>query len=431
MRRIIYNLMFLLSIVNITAQQTPASKQTEPISIEGATAHLGNGEIIENSLIMFKQGKIIFVGSSNTKIGRIGRVINASGKHIYPGFIAANSTLGLVEVDAVKASSDVRETGIMNPHIRSIIAYNAESKVVESMRPNGVLMAQITPRGGTISGTSSVVQLDAWNWEDASIKNDDAIHIDWPSSFTSGRWWLGEDPALKPDKNYLKKTQEITSFFKDAKQYHSKDNLIKNLPFSSTKGLFVGSQKLFIHANGQREITDAITMAKDLEIENLVLVNGHEAEKVSALLVKHNIPVILERPHRNPESEDHAYDYTYTIAKTLTDLGVLVGIGMEGQMERMNTRNLPFYAGTFAAHGLNREDAVKLITSNPAKILGIDDAVGTLEVGKDATLFISEGDALDMRGNILTEAFIQGRNISLESHQTKLWKRYSDKYKSE
>ena len=431
MRRIIYNLMFLLSIVNITAQQTPASKQTEPISIEGATAHLGNGEIIENSLIMFKQGKIIFVGSSNTKIGRIGRVINASGKHIYPGFIAANSTLGLVEVDAVKASSDVRETGIMNPHIRSIIAYNAESKVVESMRPNGVLMAQITPRGGTISGTSSVVQLDAWNWEDASIKNDDAIHIDWPSSFTSGRWWLGEDPALKPDKNYLKKTQEITSFFKDAKQYHSKDNLIKNLPFSSTKGLFVGSQKLFIHANGQREITDAITMAKDLEIENLVLVNGHEAEKVSALLVKHNIPVILERPHRNPESEDHAYDYTYTIAKTLTDLGVLVGIGMEGQMERMNTRNLPFYAGTFAAHGLKRENAVKLITSNPAKILGIDDAVGTLEVGKDATLFISEGDALDMRGNILTEAFIQGRNISLESHQTKLWKRYSDKYKSE
>ena len=423
--------MFLLSIVNITAQQTPASKQTEPISIEGATAHLGNGEIIENSLIMFKQGKIIFVGSSNTKIGRIGRVINASGKHIYPGFIAANSTLGLVEVDAVKASSDVRETGIMNPHIRSIIAYNAESKVVESMRPNGVLMAQITPRGGTISGTSSVVQLDAWNWEDASIKNDDAIHIDWPSSFTSGRWWLGEDPALKPDKNYLKKTQEITSFFKDAKQYHSKDNLIKNLPFSSTKGLFVGSQKLFIHANGQREITDAITMAKDLEIENLVLVNGHEAEKVSALLVKNNIPVILERPHRNPESEDHAYDYTYTIAKTLTDLGVLVGIGMEGQMERMNTRNLPFYAGTFAAHGLNREDAVKLITSNPAKILGIDDAVGTLEVGKDATLFISKGDALDMRGNILTEAFIQGRNISLESHQTKLWKRYSDKYKSE
>ena len=203
--------MFLLTIVNITAQQTPASKQAEPISIEGATAHLGNGEVIENSLVMFREGEIIFVGSSKTKIARIGRIIKANGKHIYPGFIAANSTLGLVEVDAVKASSDVRETGIMNPHIRSIIAYNAESKVVESMRPNGVLMAQITPRGGTISGTSSVVQLDAWNWEDASLRNDDAIHMNWPSSFTSGRWWLGEDPALKPDKNYLKKTQDIDS----------------------------------------------------------------------------------------------------------------------------------------------------------------------------------------------------------------------------
>jgi len=205
--------MLLLIIVDISAQQTPARKQTEPISIEGATAHLGNGEIIENSLIMFSNGKIIFVGSSKTKIARVGKIIMASGQHIYPGFIAANSTLGLVEIDAVKASSDVRETGIMNPHIRSVIAYNAESKVVESMRPNGVLMAQITPRGGTISGTSSIVQLDAWNWEDASIKNDDAIHINWPSSFTNGRWWLGEDPALKPDKNYLKKTEEITSFF--------------------------------------------------------------------------------------------------------------------------------------------------------------------------------------------------------------------------
>ena len=219
MREIIYSLMFLLSIVSITAQQTPASRQTEPVSIEGATAHLGNGEVIENSLVMFSQGKITFVGNSNTKIARIGRIIKANGKHIYPGFIAANSTLGLVEVDAVKASSDVRETGIMNPHIRSIIAYNAESKVVESMRPNGVLMAQITPRGGTISGTSSIVQLDAWNWEDASLKNDDAIHINWPSSFTSGRWWLGEDPALKPDKNYINKTQEIVTFFRDAKNY--------------------------------------------------------------------------------------------------------------------------------------------------------------------------------------------------------------------
>lgn len=430
MKKILYSLLFFFFIGNSIAQQTPADKQSTDYSIEGATAHLGNGQVIENSLIMFSNGKIVFAGSANVKIARKGTIINAKGKHVYPGFIAANSTLGLVEISAVKATVDEDEIGINNPHIRSLIAYNSESKIVESMRPNGVLMAQITPRGGTISGTSSIVQLDAWNWEDAAIKVDDAIHINWPSSFKSGRWWLGEDPALKPNKNYSKNIGNIKSYFSNAKNYLASNNEKKHLPYQATKGLFNGSQKLFIHVNGQREITDAITISKELGINNIVIVHGNEADKIADLLVKNNIPVILDRPHRNPNNEDDAYDYTYTIAKVLTDKGVLVSLGMEGQMERMNTRNLPFYAGTFAAHGLDKEVALQLLTSNTAKILGIDDFVGTLEVGKDATLFISEGDALDMRTNILTDAFIQGRKISLETHQTKLWKRYSNKYKT-
>ncbi len=422
--------MFFFFTINIIAQQTPGNKQTESISIEGATAHLGNGKVIENSLIMFKDGKISFVGSALSKIARIGKTIKAKGKHVYPGFIAANASLGLVEIDAVKASDDQREIGTMNPHIRSLIAYNAESKVVESMRPNGVLMAQITPRGGTISGTSSIVQLDAWNWEDAVIKTNDAIHMNWPGSFTRGRWWLGEDPALKPDKKYTKNINKIKSYFSEAKNYLASKKLIKNLPLEATSGLFNGAKKLFIHASGQREVTDAITICKELGIRNIVIVHGQGAESIADLLIKNNISIILDRPHRNPNSEDEAYDSTYTIAKTLIEKGVLVSLGMEGQMERMNTRNLPFYAGTFAAHGLDKEVALQLLTSNTAKILGIDNTVGTLEVGKDATLFISEGDALDMRSNILTNAFIQGRKISLESHQTKLWKRYSKKYKT-
>ena len=422
--------MFIYTIGNITAQQTPAPKQTVAFSIEGATAHLGNGEIIENSLIMVTDGKISFVGSSMMRIARMGTIINAKGKHVYPGFIATNASLGLVEIDAVKASDDEDEVGAMLPHIRSLIAYNAESKIVESMRPNGVLMAQVTPRGGTISGTSSVMQLDAWNWQDAAIKKDDAIHINWPGSFTRGRWWLGEDPALKPDKKYVDNINKIKNYFKDAKRYLSTNKTDKNLPFEATAGLFNGNQKLFVHASGQKEITDAVTISKELGIQNIVIVHGKEAHKVADFLVQNNVPVILDRPHRNPDNEDDAYDLTYRAAKTLFDKGVLVGLGMEGQMERMNTRNIPFYAGTYAAHGLTKEQALQMITSNNAKILGIDNLVGTLEVGKDATLFISEGDALDMRGNILTHAYIQGRKISLETHQTKLWRRYSDKYKS-
>ena len=429
--KLIYSLVCFLFLGNMLAQQTPAPKQTQDYSIEGATAHLGNGEVIENSLIMFSNGRIEFVGSAKMKIARMGTVINARGKHVYPGFIAANTSLGLAEIDAVRATRDVDEVGTMLPHIRSIIAYNTESKVVETMRPNGVLMAQVAPRGGVISGTSSVVQLDAWNWEDASIKTDDGIHMNWPNAFSSGRWWMGEDPGLKPNKDYQKNIEEFKDFFANAKSYLASNKSTKNLPYESLQGVLNGSQKMFVHVSGKKGITDAVNTCKELGIKNIVIVRGQEAEKVADLLNANNIPVILERAHRLPNGEDTDYDRPYRAAKILADAGILVGLGMEGEMERMSTRNLPFYAGTYAAYGLDKEKAVQLITGNNAKILGIDNKVGTLEVGKDATLFISEGDALDMRTNILNEAFIQGRKISLESHQTKLWKRYSDKYKNQ
>ena len=132
--------------------------------------------------------------------------------------------------------------------------------------------------------------------------------------------------------------------------------------------------------------------------------------------------------HLRPEKNDEDYDLTYKLAKKLVDSGVIVGLEASGDMERMNSRNLPFYAGTTVAYGLTKEQALQLITLNTAKILGIDKDYGSLEVGKSATLFISEGDALDMRTNKLVNAFIDGREISLESHQTKLWKKYSKKY---
>jgi len=412
------------------AQQTPAPEQIKDFAIVGATAHIGNGTVIEKSLILVSNGKITAIGpKASTPIPKKAMdIIDAKGKHVYPGFIVSNGTLGLVEVDAVKATNDLSELGTFNPHIRSIIAYNAESKIVESMRPNGVLLGQVVPRGGRISGTSSVVQYDAWNWEDAALKTDNGIHINWPSSFSRGRWWLGEDPGLKPNKNYAKQVKELTDYFNESKSYNEGSNEERHLPFEALDGLFDGSKRLYIAADDEKGITDAVNFAKSQDVSKITIVGAYQAGNLTSFLKENNVSVFLRRVHTRPELEDDDYDYTFKQAKKLVDGGILVSLEPSGQMERMNSRNLPFYAGTTVAYGLSKEQALQLITENAAKILGIDDKYGTLEIGKSATLFISVGDALDMRTNILTHAFIDGRHLSLETHQTQLWKRYSEKY---
>lgn len=421
--------LFLLCFTLGFAQQTPAPKQTKDFAIVGATAHIGNGSVIENSVIVVSDGKITTIGPEATTplTKQTMDIIDAKGKHVYPGFIVANGTLGLVEVDAVKASVDLSELGTYNPHIRSIIAYNTESKVIESMRPNGVLLGQVVPRGGRISGTSSVVQYDAWNWEDAAIKMDDGIHINWPNSFTRGRWWLGEDAGLKPNKKYNEQVKELKDYFTESKSYNKGNKTELHLPFEAMSGLFDNSKRLYINVDDEKGITDAVNFAKAQGVSNITIVGAYQAGNVTNFLKENNVSVFLRRVHTRPELEDDDYDLPYKLAKKLLDAGILVALEPSGQMERMNSRNLPFYAGTTVAHGLTKAQALQLITENPAKILGIDKFYGTLEVGKSATLFISEGDALDMRTNILTHAFIDGRNLSLKTHQTELWKRYSKK----
>ena len=427
MKKLITLVIAIGFIIPTIGQQTPGPKQTEAITIEGATAHLGNGEVIESSLIMFEDGKITFVGDSKMRIARKGKVIDATGKHVYPGFIAPAKTLGLVEIDAVRASNDEDEIGDFIPHVRSLIAYNAESKVVESMRPNGVLIAQIAPTGGRISGTSSIVQFDAWNWEDAAIKVDDGVHLNWPSTFKQGRWWAGEDPGYQPNKDYSKQIEEVTSFFKNASAYGKSTPKEVNPAYAAMQGVFDGSQKLYVHADDEKQIIDAINTLKSNGAKEVVLIGGYHAYKIPEFLKSNNIPVLVQYTHNLPVFDDDDYDLPYKLPKLLVDAGLLVGI-QNSDAENFQTRNLPFYAGQAAQQGLDKETAVQLLTGNTAKILGIDDLYGTLENGKSATLFISEGDALEMSGNQLTHVFIDGRLVSLETHQTELWKRYMGKY---
>ncbi|MEZ4779558.1 MAG: amidohydrolase family protein [Flavobacteriaceae bacterium] len=427
--KIIKNILLatIISIgLHVWAQQTPAPAQSETIILSGATLHIGNGTVIENGYIIFENGKITEVGQGATR--KEGKMINTNGKHIYPGIIAPVSSLGLVEIDAVRATSDDDEIGDFIPNIRSLIAYNAESKVVESMRPNGVLLAQITPQGGGISGTSSVVQLDAWNWEDAVVKVDDGIHVYWSNTYRRGRWWMGEERGWKPNKDYEKDTDAFKMYVANAKAYSKTTSVSKNEGFEAMQGLFTGAQTAYLYAQGEKEIIDGVTACKEAGIQKIVLVGGYEAYKIIPFLKQHNIPVIVDRVHSTPDRDDDDYDLPYKLPKLLTDGGLTVSLNARGQMERMNTRNLPFYAGQVAGQGMDKEEALKLITSNTAKVLGIDANYGTLEAGKSATLFISEGDALDMRTNVISHAFIDGREISLETYQTNLWKRYAGKF---
>ena len=430
MKNLIYTLILILSSCWLLNSQVPipAKDQDQPIIIMNATAHLGNGRIIDNSAIAFEDGKLTIVADATTVRIDMSKydVIDAAGKHVYPGFILPNTQLGLVEVNAVRATNDQTEEGAINPNVRSIIAYNTDSENIPTMRFNGILLAEPTPLGGTISGTSSVVELEGWNWEDASHSVDIAMHMNWPGktsrSFDFSTFTISESP----NKNYDKDVAALKKHFEDAKSYGEQTERVTNLKLEKMQGLFDGSITLMIHASGPKEIIEGVNLAKEQGVERIAVVAGTAAIYVASFLSDNEIGVIIPPVHSLPGRPDQDIDLPYRLPHLLNEAGVKVGLSHSGMLA--NARNLPFYAGTAAAYGMSKEDALKTITSNTAEILGISDRVGTLETGKDATLFISEGDALDIRSSILSDAFISGKRVTLDNKQQALYKRYSEKY---
>jgi len=419
-----------ISIAYGQANISPAKAQSQRIIVMGATIHTGDGTVIPNGYITLEKGKITGIGDATVvKFSTDGaRLITASGKHIYPGFIAPITNLGLVEIESVKATIDERELGENNAHIRALIAYNTDSKVPATLRSNGILMAQITPAGGSIAGSSSVVQLDAWNWEDAVIKKEDAMHMSWPAvprgrGFGGGR--MGAGAALgDPNERVNNVIAELNTFFSQAKMYSENTPAVTNTRLAAMKGLFNGTQKLFITANAQKDIVAAVNFAKKHGITP-VIVGGDEAHLLTAFLKSNNVPVVVKQPHALPNNADDDVNMPYKNAAVLNNAGVTVVLSIDGFWQQ---RNLPFMAGTASAWGMSKEDALKTITLNAAKAMGIDKTTGSLAVGKDATFFISTGDALDMISNKVEEAFIQGRSINLDNLHKQLDKKFSDKY---
>jgi len=418
--------------INCFAQAniSPAKPQTKKIIVMGAKLHVGNGKVIDNSYLIFDKGKITGVGDAT--VARINMsdatIINANDKHIYPGFIAPITNLGLIEISSVKATLDYSEIGDFNPHIRALVAYNTDSKVPATIRSNGVLIAQITPQGGTISGSSSVVQLDAWNWEDAAIKKDDAMHLNWPVTpkfrNTGNRTAVSADALKERTKTIL---NSLDQFFTEAKAYSETDKpAVINTRFAAMRHLFDGSQRLFISVAGEKDIIAAVKFAQKYGITP-VIVGGDEAYLITSFLKENNVAVIVNEPHSLPDSDDSDVNMPYKNAGVLANAGVEVVMSMQSYWQ---LRNLPFMAGTIAAWGLDKEKALQTITLNTAKVLGIDKIAGSLEIGKDATFFISAGDALDMKSNKVEQAFIQGRDINLDNLHKQLDKKFSDKYKN-
>ena len=419
-KKYLYLLSALLITITVQAQK--------PTLFMGATAHLGNGTKIENAAISMLNGKIDMVADA-TRIridpSAFDTIYRVHGKHLYPAFIVPNTTLGITEIDAVRASHDYRETGAINPNVRTLIAYNTDSKIAKTVRSNGVLIAQVTPRGGTISGQSSVMHLAGWNWEDAALRIDDGIHLNWPSSFYQSGWWA-EPGTTKENEKYNESITILKRFFTKANSYAKSSNLM-DLRMESMKGLFNGNKTLYIHANNSSDMLDAISFTNKFSVKKTVIVGAEDALKIIDELKENNISLILNRVHRLPSKVGSPVDEPFTQAAKLQEAGILFCLSYAGDMEAMGARNLPFSAGTAVAHGLEYEKAISSITLNTAKILGIEEYCGSIEKGKDATFFISSGDALDMRTNNVEKAYIKGVAIDLNNHQKELFNKYKNR----
>jgi hypothetical protein len=431
--KILFSVMLITVCIFQAAAQNPvvAPAQKKPVILSGGTIHTGTGEVIENGLIAFTSGKITFVGkSADYKADRNSAdVIDITSKQVYPGLIFPNTSLGLVEIGGgVDVTVDNREIGDLNPDVRAISAYNTDSHVLPVIRSNGILLAQIVPTGSLLPGTSSIVQLDAWNWEDAAYKPDNGIQLGWPrkASVTGRREGGFPGAATTGASTYDKNVELLEKIFSDAVAYSSVEKPVNaNLRLEALKGLFDGSKILFISATEPKGIIAAVSFAKRYGVKKVVLVEADEtAWEVKDFLRENKIPVLLSDPLSLPK-----YDYSdirlpFKLAAMFKKEGILVGMTYSSQAYG----NLPFAAGQTVAYGLTKEEALQTVTLNSAKILGIDDRTGSLEVGKDANIVVSTGDILDMATNNVELAFITGRNINLDNKHKQLYRRFKAKY---
>lgn len=408
--------------------------QSEPVVLRGATIHTVTKGVIQNGTIVMERGKITAIGGPEVAVPRGAKVTDVTGKHIYPGLIDAYSTVGITEIGAVDMSNDVTELGDFNPNVRAEVAVNAESRHIGTTRSAGVLVAFSTPDGGVISGLSSAMSLEGWTWEEMSMKGAAALNVNWPDPNARGRRFGGGPPpgfpgarAQPAPKTYAEQVQALKDFFAEARAYSDALTAGQQVRTDSRYAAMIPALKreipVVVAAEGVAQINDAITWAK-AENVRLVIRGGRDAIYVAERLKAENVPVILTSTMAAPERNYEGYDGAYNAPAKLYEAGVKFAIA--GGTGGLYSYRLPWEAGVAVAFGLPQDEALKAVTINAAEFMGVADKVGSLEVGKQATLLITTGTPLDMTSNII-QSYIQGREIDMNDIQKHFFKKYMEK----
>ena len=408
-----------------TAQvRMTVSPQSQPIALQGATIHTVTNGVIENGTILFNNGVITAIGT-DVQLPAGTRVVDASGKHIYPGLIDDYSTEGIKEIGSVHVSSDTNELGDFNPNVRAEVAVNAESRHIGTTRSAGVLVSLTTPGGGLISGMSSALNLEGWSWEEMSLESAAALNVNWPNpNPRRGGRGGGRGGGAGDAPTYEERVQELKDFFAEARAYRDAvaagEEVRSDSRYAAMIPALNGEIPVVVAADGAAQINDAITWGQG-EGVRIVIRGGRDAIHVADRLVSENIPVILTSTMAAPGRAYEGYDGAYSMPARLYEAGVKFAIS--GGAGALYTNRLPWEAGVAVAFGLPEEEAVKAVTINAAEFMGLDDRVGSLEAGKQATLLITTGNPLDMTTNI-EQAYIQGRELDMNDIQKHFFEKY-------
>lgn len=438
MRRTIATLTTLtLAAAGLAQDLTPRGEAPDhPIAITGATIHtmVEGMAPIEDGWIMFEDGAITGVGSGDRMFIATTRIIDGTGKHVYPGMIAAVTRLGLTEIGSVRAMRDYNEVGDVKPEVRAVVAINPDSTLLPVARSNGILLVGSFPTGGLVSGQACVIKLDGWTWEDMTANANAGIVLNWPSvrdrhsPFGGGRSLSADD--VRQRLHAIDELFDTAEAYRDMKAADPATPI--DLRLEAMQSVLPGAEgqrPLIISADSVERIQSAVTWAAGRDLK-VIIRGGRDAPLLAELLKKHDVAVIVEGVHGFPRRIDSDYDEAFTLPARLDAAGVRWCLA-PGNVDE-NVRNLPYEAAMAVAYGrdlgFDETDAMASITRDAARIMGVGDDYGTLEVGKSATLLLTDGTPLEMTTTI-EAAFIDGAMVDLSNKQTVLRDRYREKYR--